>query len=579
MKLPLIDKKSIQGFVCIILLLAAGCKKDIDANQPEPYSIQHVATGHQGMVVSAHPLASKIGVDILKAGGNAVDAAVAVQFALAVTYPRAGNIGGGGFMVIRDNSGNSYALDYREMAPGQASRDMYLDSLGNVIPGLSTSGHLAAGVPGTVHGLFAAWDSLGIAAEFAELIQPAISLASNGFKVNSAEAVRLNRFQPDFRKYHSESSPFLKNHWTTGDALVQNDLAETLRRIADKNDPSGFYSGETARMIIAEMQRGNGIISYDDLNNYEAKWREPIIGYFNNYKIIGMPPPSSGGIALMQLLEIIEQFNVDKMDRQSVDYIHLLTEAERRVYADRAEFLGDSDFYTVPTNKLLDSLYLKSRMSDFSFQRATLSSAVGAGEFDIDLESFETTHTSVIDKDGMAVSVTTTLNLNYGSKVLVTGGGFFLNDEMDDFSAKPGIPNAFGLIGKEANAIEPKKRMLSSMTPTIVEHNDRVKLVLGTPGGSTIITSVFQVILNTLVHDMELKDAVFAPRFHHQWLPDKIFTEPDLWTKAIRDSLEQRGHQFDERERIGIVKAIIVEDDGRITGVGDHRSDDHASGY
>ena len=360
---------------------------------------------------------------------------------------------------------------------------------------------------------------------------------------------------------------------------MQEDLAGTLQRIADAEHSSGFYTGKTATLIEQEMQRGGGIIEKEDLANYISKWRKPIIGYFKKNKIIGMPPPSSGGIALMQLLEIIEHHAIDKMSHHSLDYIHLLAEAERRVYADRAEYLGDMDFYDVPVNKLLDTTYLAERMADFDPTKATASSTMGAGDFEIQLESFETTHTSVIDSQGMAVSVTTTLNLNYGSKVLVTGAGFFLNDEMDDFSAKPGVPNVFGLIGKEANSIQPGKRMLSSMTPTIVERDGQVLLILGTPGGSTIITSVFQVILNVLEHDMELRDAVFAPRFHHQWLPDKIFTEPEMWSSELRDSLSKLGHKFDEYDRIGLVKAIKIEADGSYTGVGDRRTDDHAEGY
>ncbi len=531
------------------------------------------------MVVSANPLASDIGITILKKGGNAVDAAVAVQFALAVCYPRAGNIGGGGFMIIREANGSAHALDYREVAPVEAHRDMYLDSLEDVIPELSTKGHLAVGVPGTVYGMFDAWKKFGRIEQFSDLIQPAIDLASKGYLINTAEKNRFNQYQSDFVKFHDKSSPFLKIDWKVGDKLVQPDLAETLQRIAVAEGPDGFYEGKTADLIVAEMKRGNGIITHDDLRSYRSKWRDPQIGYYKNNKVISMPPPSSGGIALLQLLEIVEQYPLDELGYHSVDYIHLIVEACRRVYADRAQYLGDQDFVNVPEEMLLDSVYLMERMNNFNNENATKSTDIGAGDFELKMESFETTHTSVVDENGMAVAVTTTLNLNFGSKVLVNGAGFFLNDEMDDFSAKPGVPNAFGLIGNEANAIEPGKRMLSSMTPTIVEKDGKLKLVLGTPGGSTIITSVFQVILNVLDHGMPLDEAVFARRFHHQWLPDLIMTEANMWNQNLRDTLTKRGHKLSERGRIGLIKAIAIEEDGTLIGVGDNRSDDHASGY
>ena len=352
-----------------------------------------------------------------------------------------------------------------------------------------------------------------------------------------------------------------------------------MQRIATAENPSGFYDGKTAFLIEAEMKKGGGIITKSDLLNYRPAWRKPQIGQYKNNRIISMPPASSGGIALLQLLELVEPFDVSKMKHQSAAYIHLLAEASRRVYADRAEYLGDTDFVDVPDKKLLDSTYLMERMSNFDPMKATKSTDVGAGDIKIKLESFETTHTSVVDPAGMAVSVTTTLNLNYGSKTIVNGAGFFLNNEMDDFSAKPGVPNSFGLLGNEANAIAPEKRMLSSMTPTIVEQDGELLLVLGTPGGSTIITSVFQVILNVVDHNMPLKEAVFTPRFHHQWLPDKIFTEAEMWDKNLRDSLIAMGYSFDEKDRIGLVKAIKIEKNGTLTGVGDIRTDDHASGF
>ena len=574
--------KLLSFYLLLIGLFFIGCKEkatDTDGVFSEPYQINRVTTGQQAMVVSPHPLASDIGLEIMKKGGNAVDAAIAVQFAIAVTYPRAGNVGGGGFMVIRDGNGKSYALDYREKAPGLASRDMYLDSLKNVIKGLSTVGHLAVGVPGMVYGMYAAWDSLGQVDKFSTLIEPAIKLAKDGFKINSKEAGRLNFYREAFLPYHDASSPFLKDEWKTNDLLVQEDLSNTLKRIVNAEHPKGFYTGKTADLFAAEMEKGGGIISKADLANYRPAWRKPQIGYYKNNKIISMPPASSGGIALLQLLEIVEPYHVEKMHHHSAAYIHLLAEASRRVYADRAEYLGDTDFVDVPDKKLLDSTYLMERMANFNPNKATKSSDVGAGDIKIKLESFETTHTSVIDPNGMAVSVTTTLNLNYGSKAMVNGAGFLLNNEMDDFSSKPGVPNTFGLLGNEANAIAPEKRMLSSMTPTIVERDGKLLLVLGTPGGSTIITSVFQVILNVIDHEMPLKEAVFAPRFHHQWLPDVIFTEANMWSQHLRDSLTQMGYSFDEKDRIGLVKAIKVEDNGSLTGVGDIRTDDHASGY
>jgi gamma-glutamyltranspeptidase/glutathione hydrolase len=564
----------------IFLGLTYSCKKaPKESSIAEPYPIHHVTKSQNAMVVSAHPLASDIGIEIMRQGGNAVDAAIAVQFALAVTYPRAGNIGGGGFMVIRDADGKNYTVDYREKAPAAASKEMYLDSLKNVIQDMSVTGHMAVGVPGTVHGLYSAWDSLGEINTFSTLLEPAIRIAAEGFRINSREAGRLNQYHDVFAQYHDDTSPFLRDEWAVGDTLIQSDLAGTLQRIADAEGPQGFYAGKTAFLFEEEMKKGGGIITKEDLENYRAAWRKPQIGYYKNNKIISMPPPSSGGVALLQLLEIVEQFDIDKMHHQSAAYIHLLAEAERRVYADRAEYLGDTDFVDVPRKKLLDSLYLKERMSNFNPTMATKSSALGAGDVEIKLESFETTHTSVVDKNGMAVSLTTTLNTNYGSKTIVNGAGFFLNNEMDDFSAKPGVPNVYGLIGNEANAIAPDKRMLSSMTPTIVERDGQLLLVVGTPGGSTIITSVFQVILNVIDHHMELKEAVFTPRFHHQWLPDKIFTEGDMWSTELRDSLAKMGYEFDTYDRIGLVKAIKVESDGSLTGVGDIRSDDHASGY
>ena len=544
----------------------------------EDYKIIQSSVAKKAMVVSAHHLATKVGNDILKKGGNAIDATIAVQYALAVVYPRAGNIGGGGFMVIRTKDGKYDSIDYREKAPKASTRDMYLDSLGNVIPGLSRNGHLAVGVPGTVDGMFEVHKKYG-KLDFKELIQPAIDLAANGFLLTPLEIDRLNKFKPEFEKYNEQPNPFLKDMpWIQGNRLVQKELAHTLELIRDKGR-AGFYEGETANDIVAEMKSGNGIITIDDLSSYHSKWRAPLVGDYKDYKIISMAPPSSGGIALLQMLKMVEKYPLADYGFQSQRAMHLMIEAERRVYSDRAKHLGDSDFYNVPQDSMLDESYITDRMSDFDPTKSTPSEMVAAGNFAIPLESFETTHTSVIDAEGNAVSVTTTLNSNYGSKVVVDNAGFFLNNEMDDFSAKPGVPNQFGLVGNEANAIEPEKRMLSSMTPTIVEKDGELFMVLGAPGGSTIITAVFQVFLNVVEFGMPLDDALFAKRFHHQWLPDVVLYETGGLTEASKQSLEDLGHSLKDVKYMALVKAIHVQPDGALHGVGDNRSEDHAEGY
>ncbi|MCB9080749.1 MAG: gamma-glutamyltransferase [Lewinellaceae bacterium] len=544
------------------------------------YTASKSATGSTAMVVSPHPLASEVGRQILQKGGNAIDAAVAVQFAIAVVYPRAGNIGGGGLLVLRQAEGETVTLDYREKAPAAATRDMYLDSLDNIVPGLSTDGHLAVGVPGTVAGLIAAYDRYGGGLPFAELIQPAIDFAEKGFRVSITEAERLNTYQDAFRQYNTDDNPFVKDTpWQEGDLLRQPNLAKTLIRIRDEGR-MGFYGGQTADYIVAEMKRGGGIITLDDLSDYQPTWRLPVTGTYKNYRIITMPPPSSGGIALVQLMKIMESYPLASMGFQTAASTHLMTEAERRVYADRAEHLGDMDFFPVPVDSLLKKQYLNSRMADFNPEAATPSAKILAGAIANTPEHFETTHTSVVDAQGNAVSVTTTLNGNFGSKVLVHGAGFFLNNEMDDFSAKPGVPNQFGLVGAEANAIAPGKRMLSSMTPTIVEKDGRLFLVLGAPGGSTIITAVFQVILNVTEFGMDLESAVNAGRFHHQWLPDQVMVEKGTLSPEVRQALEKMGHTFREVERMAVIKAIQRLPDGTLQGVGDRRNpDDDARGY
>lgn len=529
------------------------------------------------MVVSAHPLASKVGLDILKKGGNAVDAAVAVQFALAVVYPNAGNLGGGGFLVYRSASGEVGTLDFREKAPSAASRNMYLDSAENAITDKSLYGQLAAGVPGSVDGMVKAHEKYG-QLSWAELIQPSIDLARNGYALTEKQAREINLNQADFRKYNPGKQYYIKSEqWKAGDVVLQQDLANTLTQIRDKGR-DGFYSGEVAALIEAEMQSGGGLIKANDLKNYHAVWRKPIIGNYKEYKIITMPPPSSGGIALMQLLKSVEPHPLKRWGFNSDSTVQLLVEAERRVYADRATHLGDPDFYAVPQPQLLESSYSQARMKDLNWNQATESKDVAAGSVNL-VESEETTHFSIVDRHGNAASVTTTLNGSYGSMVFVKGAGFLLNNEMDDFSVKPGTPNMYGLVGGEANSIVPNKRMLSSMTPTIVEKDGDLFMVVGTPGGSTIITSVFQTILNVIEFDKGMQAAVNAKKFHHQWLPDEVVVEKGALDSLTRINLERKGYKLRERGPIGRVDAILKTKWGYYQGGADPRGDDTALGW
>ena len=563
-------------FLLIIFFLSACRQNAIPELVEGPYEMPKTAKGKHGIVTSAHPEATRIGLEILKKGGNATDASIAVQLALAVVYQRAGNIGGGGFMVHRSADGEFSALDYREKAPFNSSRDMYLDSIGNVINELSVNGHLAVGVPGTVAGLFAAYEKLGGKLSFEELINPAIELAENGFYLTLKEAEALNEKLADIKHHSTKANPFTeKEQWKVGDIIVQKDLAETLKRIRDKGK-SGFYEGVTAKLIIAEMKRGNGIITLDDLKNYQAVWRTPITFQYDDYTIASMPPPSSGGICLSSILGMIEPYDLREYGFQDVRSIHTIVEAERRAYADRAEYIGDSDFFDVPQKEMTAKTYLNSRMADFSIHSASKSEAITAGN--PRGESEETTHLSIVDAEGNAVSVTTTLNTNYGSKVIVGGAGFFLNNEMDDFSAKSGVPNYYGLVGSEANSIQPQKRMLSSMTPTIIEKNRELFMVVGTPGGSTIITSVLQVFLNVAEYDMTIEEAVNAKRFHHQWLPDKVFVEKGINHNSLEE-LKKLGHEIEIRDGIGKVEAILRLPNGTYEGAADIRGDDTALGF
>ena len=542
-------------------------------------TVKPLIEGKQGMVVSTHPAASEIGLAILKKGGNAIDAAVAVNFALAVCHPSAGNIGGGGFLVFRDKSGNVKALDYREKAPSAASRDMYLDAKGNIIPGKSMTGIFSVGVPGTVAGMQEMHDKLG-KLPWAELVKPAVELARKGLLLTEKEARGLNRQRTEFLKENPDKTYLLSaegKEWKQGDLVVQSDLAATLERIMHKK-ANGFYKGKTARFIVKEMQAQNGLISKKDLKNYQAVWRTPIKSKYKNYQIIGMPPPSSGGVALAQLLQMVAPYSLNKWGPTSDSTIQVMVEAERRVYADRSKWLGDPDFVKVPVNKLIDTAYSATRMSSLNFAQATPSSSIQAGTFP-GYESPETTHYSIVDGEGNAVSITTTLNNSYGSKVFVGGAGFLLNDEMDDFSAKAGSPNLYGLIGSKANEIQPNKRMLSSMTPTIVEENGQLKMVVGTPGGSTIITSVFQVVLNTLEMGMNMQQAVEYARFHHQWLPEKITAEPKRFSEEQQIRLQSKGYTFSPVSAIGLVEGILVLPNGNLQGGADSRGDDTVSAY
>lgn len=554
----------------LLLFIAAVLTAQIN---PYNYSIQKRIECSNGAVVSAHPLASKVGVEMMKKGGNAFDAAIATQLALAVVYPGAGNIGGGGFLLGVMNDGKTVALDYREKAPAAATRNMYLDGKGNAQTNLSQKGHLSAGVPGTVAGLFTTHQYAKL--PFKVLIQPAIDLAEKGFVITEAEARSLNNVIGTFVQYSTKPNAFIKyGGWKAGDTLVQKDLAKTLIRIRDFGQ-KGFYEGETARLIVEEIKRGKGMITLADLKNYQTAVRTAMLSNYRGYTIVGMPLISSGGLLIQQMTGMLKDYNIGAMGFHSPQAVQLMTEVMRRAYADRAEFLGDVDFVKVPVKKLTAPDYLQQRMADYVPEKAGKSSVVTHGT--INPESEETTHMSVYDKNGNAVAVTTTLNDAYGSRTVVGGAGFLLNDEMDDFSIKPGTPNMYGALGTEANAIAPGKRMLSSMSPTIVLKDGKPYLVLGSPGGTTITTQVFQVLLNLIDFNLSLQDAVWNPRFHHQWLPDVIYVEKDF-PQATRAKLKEMGYEIVERGNIGRFEAIKIVN-GKIEAVGDKRGDDAAEGY
>ena len=544
------------------------------------FSCDNDSRFYNGMVSSAHPIASKIGLDILKSGGNAFDAAVAVHFALSVVYPNAGNIGGGGFLVYRLIDGEIGTLDFREKAPENSFRDMYIDNIDGKIKvddKKSKIGHLASGIPGSVDGMVKIYEKFSNL-EWDKLLDPSIKVAREGFEVTEKQAKGLNNVKESLLKANDHEIPFIREtEWKQGNLLIQENLAQTLEEIKEsKRD--GFYKGKVAELIINEMISGGGIITQSDLDNYSSVWRNPIVGYFKNHKIISMGPPSSGGIALLQLLNGAEQLETKSYNHNSAEYINTISEIESRVYADRATHLGDPDFFNVPQKSLLDKNYLTNRFSEIKSDIKTPSSKVKEGSF-VGYESDETTHFSIVDKYGNAVSVTTTINGGYGSKVVVEGAGFLLNNEMDDFSVKPGYPNMFGLVGGEANAIEPNKRMLSSMTPTIIEKNDKLLMVLGTPGGSTIITSVFQTILNVIDYGMDMQKAVDAKKFHHQWLPDVLVVEKTTLSDELSNELSQIGHTIVKRSSLGRMDCILINEDGSLEGGADKRGDNIALGY
>jgi len=561
-------KKLIVLFIISILITA--CKNE------SPRKTLGVLA-ENGMVVSARKEASEIGIQILEKGGNAFDAMMATELALAVSYPNAGNIGGGGFMVYRKNTAEIGGLDYREKAPLAASRDMYLDSEGNIIKGKSTIGATSIGVPGTIAGIFEAQQKFG-KLTVKEILEPVIALAKKGFIVTEMEEKRIKRYQKDFLKVNKDSILFTKG-WKENDTIKNFSLATTLEKIAN-NGKDEFYKGETAKTIVKFIQENGGIITLEDLAKYEPRWRTPVTFNYDNLKVISMSPPSSGGVCLAQIMNSIEPYELGDYGHNSKKTMQVIIEAERRAYADRSFFLGDPDFVKIPMDTLVSKTYSEKRMNSFSFNKASLSSDVSYGNIEI-IESDETTHYSIVDQYGNAVSVTTTLNGNFGSKLYSNELGFFFNNQMDDFSSKPGIPNQFGLLGAKANEIAPEKRMLSSMTPTIVEKDGKLLMVVGSPGGSNIITSVLQTILNVYEFDMGMQEAVSKGRFHHQWFPDNVVMEPNQFDSITKVELTKLGYQIIERNSIilGKVDAILVTKDGKLEGGADPRGDDTAVGF
>lgn len=553
-----------------ILFILFIVSQSVSAQFTDISIVKEVKVKNKGVVVSAHPLASEAGAKIMRMGGNAYDAIVATQYALAVVYPQAGNIGGGGFLIGVKNNGEKFTLDYRETAPKNASHNMYLDKKGNANTDLSQNGRLAVGIPGSVAGFFATLKHCKLPME--KLIQPAIDLADRGFAVTERESNLLNSNREYFQKHNPSTIIFVKNNpWKSGDLLIQKELAETLKLI-QKLGLRGFYEGRTAELLVAEMKKGNGIITLEDLKNYKVAERKALEFDYKGNQIISMPLPSSGGILLAQMLKMSGYENLEKYQHNSKEAVQVMAEAERRAFADRAEYMGDPDFIKDQTSYLISDEYLKNRWKSFSFNKATPSSEVGK-IIKQPKESTETTHISVIDKEGNAAAVTTTLNGLYGSKVVVAGAGFFLNNEMDDFSVKPGVPNMFGAVGGEANSIQPNKRMLSSMTPTIVLKNGKPYMVVGTPGGTTIPTSVYQSIVNVIDFKLNANMSVNSPKFHHQWLPETVAFEKNFPETTIRD-LEKLGYKAERVNQLGRTEMILIDNNGTINAVADGRGDD-----
>ncbi len=536
--------------------------------------------GTNGMVSSASKYASQVGIDILKNGGNAIDAAVAMGFALTVTYPQAGNIGGGGFMMIRTKDSSVTSIDYREKAPAGSFRDMFLDSKGEYDPEKSQFGHLSAGVPGSVAGMLYALEKYG-SMKREVILKPAIDLAENGFILEQRFAESLSSNKKDFDKFQSTKKIFSSSKFKEGDLFVQKDLTNTLKLIS-VHGRDGFYSGITADLIEQEMKRGNGLITKDDLKNYQPIERKPLSTNYKGYEVHSMAPPSSGGVALITLLNMIEFDEIPQVNNVSAysNYVHILIECMKRVFADRSEYLGDADFFSVPVNDLTSKRYAKERRKQINDSIVTSSKDISPGLQTFYKESDQTTHYSVIDKDGNMVSVTTTLNNTYGSFVVVDGAGFLLNDEMDDFSSKPGVPNMYGLIGSEANSIQPNKRMLSSMTPTIILKDKKPFMLIGSPGGGRIITTVLQVITNVIDFGLPINEAIDKPRFHHQGLPEYIQFEQGVFSPLVMSMLQSKGHFLKQVDDFGRAEGILIDwDNHNYYGHTDRRGYGAAIGY